>query len=86
MSDLIKRLENISPRDSRYADIGREAAARIAQLDRIVRTVATLDLGLKGYCRGSLFALKEQAMSALASETGTVNWKTSLLTGERSNG
>jgi hypothetical protein len=39
---------------------------RNEKLDRIVRRVSALDLGPKGYCSGSLFKLREDAMSALA--------------------
>lgn len=38
---------------------------RVHVLETIVRTVATLDLGPKGYCSGCLAPLVEQARSVL---------------------
>ncbi len=42
--------------------------ARCRDFEPIVRTVASLDLGPKGYCSGELSVLREAARSAL--ETG----------------
>lgn len=42
--------------------------ARVAQFEAIAIRVAALDLGPKGYCSGSLFKLREDAMNALASD------------------
>jgi hypothetical protein len=39
MSDLTARLKDIYPRDSGYADIGREAAARIQKYEAAMREI-----------------------------------------------
>ncbi len=58
--------------DSGFDDLADRYAAleaRCRQMDAVVRTVASLDLGPKGYCSGNLLKLKECAVAALASET-----------------
>lgn len=42
--------------------------AHIAKLERVVRRVASLNLGPMGFYSCPLFELREQAVSALASE------------------